>query len=162
MCTHGGSSFPRVITLFGQGRRVSRTPSQILVPRSRSSFLVPDPRSSFRILIPHSGSSFLVPDLTCRFITPSPPSEKEASLTPGIIYTKILLTLVRAIPVLKLAIVSKSTFKGGVARKKPPENHYHAQGTIRGLPGTGVPPVVRALSLYGKPLRNFFKNEVGH
>ena len=81
MCTHGWSSFPRVITLFGQGRRVSRTPSQILVP--------------------HSGSSFLVPDLTYRFITPSPPSEKEASLTPRIIYTIIRLTLVRAIPVLK-------------------------------------------------------------
>ena len=62
MCIHGGSSFPRVITLFGQGRRVSRTPSQILVPRSGSSFLVPDPRSSFRILVPRSGSSFLVPD----------------------------------------------------------------------------------------------------
>ena len=121
MCTHGGSSFPRVITPFGQG----------LVPRSGSSFLVPDPRSSFRIFVPRSGSSFIVPDLTYRFITPSPPSEKEALLTPGIIYTIILLTLVRVIPVLKLAIVSKSTFKGGVAWKKPPESHYHMQGTSR-------------------------------
>ena len=146
MCTHGGSSFPRVITPFGQGRRVSRAPSHSLVPRSGSSFLVPDPRSSFRILVSRSGSSFLVPDLTYRFITPSPPSEKEALLTPGIIYTIILLTLVRVTLVLKLAIVSKSTFKGGVARKKPPENLYHAQGTIRGLPGTGVLPVVRAPS----------------
>ena len=130
MCTHSGSSFPRVITPFGQGRRVSRAPSQSLVPRSRSSFLIPD--------------------LTYRFITPSPPSEKEALLTPGIIYTIILLTLVRVIPVLKLAIVSKSTFKGGVAWKNTPENLYHAQGTIRGLPGTGtgVLPVVCDLSYW--------------
>ena len=69
MCAHGGSSFPRVITPFRQGCRVSRAPSQSLVPRSGSSFLVPDPRSSFRILVPRSGSSFLVPDLTYRFIT---------------------------------------------------------------------------------------------
>ena len=49
MCTHGGSSFPRIITLFTQGRRVFRSPFQILVPRSGSSFLIPDPRSSFRM-----------------------------------------------------------------------------------------------------------------
>ena len=121
MCTHGRYLFPGLITLFTQGRRVSRTMSKILVPRSGSSFLVPDPRSSFRILVPlygssflftdprssfrildpRSGSSILVPDVTYRFITPSTPSEKEASLTPGIIYTIILLTLAWAIPVLK-------------------------------------------------------------
>ena len=69
MYTHGGSSFPRVITPFGQGRRVSRASYQSLVPRSGFSFLVPDSRSSFRILVPRSGFSFLVPDLTYRFIT---------------------------------------------------------------------------------------------
>ena len=131
-----------------------------LVPRPRVLFLVPNPRSSFRIHVPRSGSLFLVPDLTYRFITPSPPLEKEALHTLGIIYTIILLTLVRVIPVLKLTIVSKSTFKGGVAQKKPPENLYHAQGTIRGLPGTGVLPVVR-VSLIGKPIKSFFKNKVG-
>ena len=53
-----------------------------LAPDPCSSLLAPDPRSSFLF-------SFLVPDVTYRFITPSPPSEKEASLTPGIIYTII-------------------------------------------------------------------------
>ena len=115
MCTHGGSSFPRIITLFTQGRRVFRSPGcpgslflvpdprfsyRILVPRTsflvpRSSYLVPRtsflvPRSSYLVprtsfLVPRS--SYLVPDVTYRFITPSPPSEKEASLNPGIIYT---------------------------------------------------------------------------
>ena len=60
MGTYGGSSFPGLITLFLQGHRVSRTPSQILVPRSGSSFLVPDLHSSF---------PFLIPDVTYRFIT---------------------------------------------------------------------------------------------
>ena len=132
-----------------------------LVPRPRFSFLVPDPRSSFRILVPDPRSSFLVPDLTYRFITPSPPSEKEAPLTPGIIYTIILLTLVQAIPVLKTRNSLKKYLQRWGSTEKAPENHYHAQGTIRGLPGTGIPPVVRVLSLYGKPLRSFFKNEVG-
>ena len=49
MCTHGGSSFPQIITLFTQVRRVFR--------------------SLFRILVPRSGSSLLVPDVTYRFIT---------------------------------------------------------------------------------------------
>ena len=68
ICTHGGSSFPQIITLFTQGRRVFRSPFQILVPHSGSSFLVPDPRSSFLILVPHSGSSFLVPDPRSSFL----------------------------------------------------------------------------------------------
>ena len=38
---------------------------------------------------------------THRFITPSPPSGKAASLSPGIIYTIIVNTLVRRMPVLK-------------------------------------------------------------
>ena len=61
MYTHGGFSFPRAVTLFGQGRRVSRASFQSLVPRSGSSFLVPVPRSSFLFLAPRSGSLFLVP-----------------------------------------------------------------------------------------------------
>ena len=66
----------------------------ILVPCSGSSFLVPDPRSLFRILVPRSGSLFLIPDLTYRFITPpSPPLEKEALPSPGIIYTIILFNV---------------------------------------------------------------------
>ena len=60
-------AFRRVVTLCGQGRRVSRASFQSLVPRSGSSFLVPVPRSSFRFLFPRSGSSFRV--LTYRFIT---------------------------------------------------------------------------------------------
>ena len=65
------------------------------------SFLRPDGSgpSSLR-----SGLSSLRPGLsspTYRFITPSPPSGKAASLTPGIIYTIIVNTLVRRMPVLK-------------------------------------------------------------
>ena len=108
MCTHGGSSIPRVITLFTQGHRVSHTPSQILFPRF-----------SFLIIVPRSGSSFLVPDITYRFITPSPPSEKEASLTPGIIYTIILLTLVWAIPFLKTRNSLKKYLQRWGSTEKP-------------------------------------------
>ena len=46
MYTHGGSLFPCAVTLFGQGRRVSRALFQSLVPV---------PRSSFRFLVPRSG-----------------------------------------------------------------------------------------------------------
>ena len=60
MYTHGGSSFPRVVTPFGQGRRVSRASYQSLVPRSGSSFLIPVPRSSFRFLVPHYGSNLQI------------------------------------------------------------------------------------------------------
>ena len=65
------------------------------------SFLRPDGSgpSSLR-----SSLSSLRPGLsspTYRFITPSPPSGKAASLTPGIIYTIIVNTLVRRMPVLK-------------------------------------------------------------
>ena len=90
MSTHGGYSFPGLNTLFGRVHRVSRS----LVP----SFLrfVPSFRW-FRSLVP----SFLSFVPTYRFITPSPPSGKAASLTPGIIYTIIVNTLVRRMPVLK-------------------------------------------------------------
>ena len=139
MCTDGGSSFPRVITPFEQGRRGSRAPSQSLVPRSGVSFLIPESRSSFRSLVPRSGVSFLVPDLTYTFITPSPPSEKEALLTPGnsLTVTSIvgvaqkprILTTMRRGPsvvclvrasflscVLFLLVTPKKFFKGEVGR----------------------------------------------
>ena len=82
MCTHGGSSFPRIITLFYTSRRAFRSSYRILVPHtgssylvpdpctsSGSSYLVPDPCTSYRILVPRTGSSYLVPDITYRFIT---------------------------------------------------------------------------------------------
>ena len=90
MSTHGGYSFPGLNTLFGRVHRVSRS----LVP----SFLrfVPSFRW-FRSLVP----SFLsfVPYLQIHHTLPS--FGKAASLTPGIIYTIIVNTLVRRMPVLK-------------------------------------------------------------
>ena len=83
MSTHGGYSFPGPNTLFGRVHRVSRSPFL----RSDGSSLRSD------------GSGPSSP--THRFITPSPPSGKAASLTPGIIYTIIFNTLVRRMPVLK-------------------------------------------------------------
>ena len=70
-----------------------------LVPRSGRS----SPRSFVPVLRPlvPSFRSFVPSFLIQRFITPSPPSGKEASLTLGIIYTIILNTLVRGMPVLK-------------------------------------------------------------
>ena len=99
MCTHGGSSFPRVIRLFGQGHRVSRTPSQIIIPRSGSLFLIPDPRSSFRILVPRSGSSFLVPDprSSFRILVPRSgssflvPRSRSSFLVPDLTYRFITM-----------------------------------------------------------------------
>ena len=93
MSTHGGDSFPGLNTLFGRVHRVSRS----LVP----SFLRSGPSS---LRSDGSGPSSLRPchsSPTYRFITPSPPSGKAASLTPGIIYTIIVNTLVRRMPVLK-------------------------------------------------------------
>ena len=77
-----------------------------LVPRSfgpSSSSRVP----VLRLLVP----SFLIH----RFITPSPPSGKEASLTLGIIYTIIFNPLVRGMPVLKTgnSLNLISTERGG-------------------------------------------------
>ena len=102
MSTHGGSSFPVPDTLFGRGHRVSRSPFRSFVP----SFLRPFV-PSFRSFVP----SFLIH----RFITPSPPSGKEASLTLGIIYTIIFNTLVRGMPVLKTrnSLNLISTERGG-------------------------------------------------
>ena len=77
-----------------------------LVPRSGPS----SPRSFVLVLRP------LVPSfLIHRFITPSPPSGKEASLTLGIIYTIIFNTLVRGMPVLKTrnSLNLISTERGG-------------------------------------------------
>ena len=97
MSTHGGYSFPSPNTLFGRVHRVSRSPFL----RSDGS----GPSS------PRSGHS----SPTHRFITPSPPSGKAASLTPGIIYTIIFNTLVRRMPVLKTlnSLNLISTVRGG-------------------------------------------------
>ena len=68
------------------------------------SFLRPDGSGPSSLRSDGSGPSSLRPGLsspTYRFITPSPPSGKAASLTPGIIYTIIVNTLVRRMPVLK-------------------------------------------------------------
>ena len=81
------------------------------VPRSGSSFLIPDPHSSFRMLVPHSRYNF-------RFITPSPPLEKDALPNPYITRNRELSTLARAIQALPYGIIN-STFNSGVARKKP-------------------------------------------
>ena len=117
------------------------------MPRSQVSFLVPRsgpsfPRSSF------PRSSFLVH----RFITPSPPSGKEASHTLGIIYIIIFNTLVRVMPILKTrnSLNLISTERGGT-EKKTRKIIYHAQGTVLGLPGTGVLPVLRAFRISVTP-----------
>ena len=115
-----------------------------LVPRSQVSFPGPRPRPAFRFFVP----SFLVH----RFITPSPPSGKEASHTLGIIYTIIFNTLVRGRPVLKKSRNSLnliSTERGGT--KNPLNITNHAQGTVLGLPGTGVLPVLRAFRISVTP-----------
>ena len=108
------------------------------------SFLRPDGSgpSSLR-----SSLSFLRPGLsspTYRFITPSPPSGKAASLTPGIIYTIIVNTLVRRMPVLKTpnGLNLISTVRAGTKTRL--EFINHAQGTAPGLPGAIVLPVLRA------------------
>ena len=101
MSTHGGYSFPGPNTLFGRVHRVSRSPFL----RSGGSSLRSCPSS------PRFGHS----SPTHRFITPSPPSGKAASLTPGMIYTIIFNTLVRRMPVLKTrnSLNLISTVKGG-------------------------------------------------
>ena len=101
MSTDGGYSFPGPNTLFGRVHRVSRSPFL----RSDGSSLRSGPSS------PRSGHS----SPTHRFITPSPPSGKAASLTPGIIYTIIFNTLVRRMPVLKTlnSLNLISTVRGG-------------------------------------------------
>ena len=141
MSTHSGSSFPVPDTLFRRGHRVSRSPFPGLDLRS----FVLVPRSG-----PSSSRSFVPSFLIHRFITPSPPSGKEASLTLGIIYTIIIFnTLVRGMPVLKSrnSLNLISTERGGT---------NHAQGTVLGLPGTGVLPVLRAFCI-SVTLKSFYK-----
>ena len=109
MSTHGGSSFPVPDTLFGRGHRVSRSPF-LRSGRSSPRSFVPVVRPlvpSFRSFVP----SFLIHG----FITPSPPSGKEASLTLGIIYTIIFNILVRGMPVLRThnSLNLVSTERGG-------------------------------------------------
>ena len=123
-----------------------------LVPRSQVSFPGPRPRPAFQSFVP----SFLVH----RSITPSPPSGKEASHTLGIIYTIIFNTLVRGMPVLKTrnSLNLISTERGGT--KNPLNITNHAQGTVLGLPGTGVLPVLRAFRIFVTP-NKVFTSEVG-
>ena len=101
-----GSSFPVP---------VPRSPFRFLVPRSGSSFPVSVPCSPFRFLVPHSGSLFLV----YRFITPSPLSEKEASLILGIIYT--IICPGNAGPKIRNSLNLTSTGGGG---KKTPRKSF--------------------------------------
>ena len=106
MPTHAGSLFPVPDTLSRRGHRVSCSPFPCLDPQSF-------------VLVPCSGPSsprsFVPSFLIHRFITPSPPSGKEASLTLGIIYTIIFNTLVRGVPVLKTrnSLNLFSTERGG-------------------------------------------------
>ena len=92
-----------------------------LVPRSQASFPIPRPRPGPSF----PRSSFLVH----RFITPSPPSEKEASHTLGIIYTIIFNTLVQGMPVLKTrnSLNLISTERGGT-EKKTSKNYLPCAG----------------------------------
>ena len=109
-----------------------------LLPRSQASFPVLCPRPSFRFFVP----PFFVP---ChRFITPSPPSEKEASHTLDIIYTLIFNTFVRGMPVQKTRNRLNLTSTERGSTKNPRKIVYHAQGTVHGLPGTGLLPVLHA------------------
>ena len=84
----------------------TRSPVPILYLDESIGFLVPSFLRSFGSSLRSDGSGPSSPrschsSPTHRFITPSPPSGKAASLTPGIIYTIIVNTLVRRMPVLK-------------------------------------------------------------
>ena len=84
----------------------TRSPVPILYMDESIGFLVPSFLRSFGSSLRSDGSGPSSPcschsSPTHRFITPSPPSGKAASLTPGIIYTIIVNTLVRRMPVLK-------------------------------------------------------------
>ena len=117
------------------------------MPRSQVSFPVPRPRPTFRSFVP----PFFVP--CSQIYHTSPPSEKEASHTLGIIYIIIFNTLVRGMPVLKtcksLNLISAE--RGGT--KSPRKMIYHSQGTVLGLPGTGVLPVLRAFRISATPIK---------
>ena len=84
----------------------TRSPVPILYLDESIGFLVPSFLRSFGSSLRSDGSGpsssrSCHSSPTHRFITPSPPSGKAASLTPGIIYTIIVNTLVRRMPVLK-------------------------------------------------------------
>ena len=83
----------------------TRSPVPILYLDESIGFLVPSFLRSFGSSLRSDGSASSPRSChsspTHRFITPSPPSGKAASLTPGIIYTIIVNTLVRRMPVLK-------------------------------------------------------------
>ena len=116
-----------------------------LVPRPQVSFPGPRPRPAFRSFVPSFLRS-LFTDLS------HPPLLQgiEASHTLGIIYT-IIYTLVRGMLVLKTrnSLNLISTERGGT--KNPLKITNHAQGTVLGLPGTGVLPVLRAFCISVTP-----------
>ena len=92
-----------------------RSPFPIRYLDEAIGFLVPrSGRSSPRSFVPVL-RSFVPSFFIHRFITPSPPSGKEASLTLGIIYTIIFNTLVRGMPVPKTrnSLNLISTERGG-------------------------------------------------
>ena len=91
---------------------------------------------------------------TYRFITPSPPSGKAASLTPGIIYTIIVNTLVRRMPVLKTpnGLNLISTVRAGTKTRL--ELLTMRRGPPPGLPGAIVLPVLRT---FRNPKKFFYK-----
>ena len=132
----------------------TRSPVQILYLDESIGFLVPSfLRSGLSSL--RSGLSSLRSGLsspTYRFITPSPPSGKAASLTPGIIYTIIVNTLVRRMPVLKtpngLNLISFVTLKSflQVRWDASPNPHYYTRGTrLRVYPVVSSQPLFRSI-----------------
>ena len=140
------------------GFLVPHTKVSFLVPVPRSSFwfLVPRSGSSFRFLVPRSGSSFLVPvpRSLFRFLVPRSGSNLQiyhtlpSLLTLGIIYTIILLNIGPGNAGPKTRNSLNMTSTGGGGGTETPENHYHAQGTVYGLPGMSVLPVVCAFSFW--------------
>ena len=127
----------------------TRSPVPILYLDESIGFLVPSFLRSFGSSLRSDGSGTSSSrschsSPTHRFITPSPPSGKAASLTPGILYTIIVNTLVRRMPVLKTpnSLNLISTVRAGTKTLLKLINH--AQGTVPGLPGAIVLPVLRA------------------
>ena len=117
-----------------------------LVPRSQVSVPGPHPRPAFRSFVPSFLRS-LFTDLS------HPPllREKRPHLPWVLIYKIIFNTLVRGMPVLKTrnSLNLISTKRGGT--KNPLKITNHAQGTVLGLPGTGVLPVLRAFCISVTP-----------
>ena len=136
MSTHGGSSFPVPDTLFGRGHRVSRSPF-LRSGRSSPRSFVPVPRPFVPVLrpfVPYSQIHHTLPSFGKRGLT-----------YPGYnLHNNFFNTLVRGMPVLKTrnSLNLISTVRGGT--KNPLKITNHAQGTVLGLPGASILPVLRA------------------